>query len=85
MTGRTTASLQRGGAEGPQSEGTVTSPRKALWPEGVFSRRNQTMDGKGGQAGQSTGGRATEGRWQQGEEGAVGLMRAILLFLLFSC
>ena len=43
------------------------------------------MDEKGGQAGQSTGGRATEGRWQQGEEGAVGLMRAVLLFLLFSC
>ena len=52
---------------------------------GVFSQRNQTMDEKGGQAGQSTGGRATEGRWQQGEEGAVGLMRAVLLFLLFSC
>ena len=49
------------------------------------SQRNQTMDEKGGQAGQSTGGRATEGRWQQGEEGAVGLMRAVLLFLLFSC
>ena len=47
VKGLTTASQQRGGAEGPQSEGTVTSPRKALWPEGGLFLKKSDNGWKG--------------------------------------
>lgn len=46
--------------EVPQSKRMVRESlrREPLWPQGVFSWRNQTVEGKGGQEGQSTGSRA---------------------------